>query len=116
MAEWKQRMAVPVSNMEYRIAAKLTRDGIRYLTQEPLFISSADFYFPITPKPLVVFIDGPPHLEQAQMVKDDIFRTAIRKSGYRVLELPYSGDSDKTCDSLYQSIRDELARLGVGIS
>ena len=114
MAEWKQRMAVTVSAMELRIAERLNRDGIRYLTQEPLFVSSADFYFPTVPKPLVVFLDGPPHLEEAQMRKDDIFRTAIRKAGYKVLELPYSGESDKTCDNLYRSIRDELARLGHG--
>jgi len=107
-------MAVPISNMEYRIAAKLTRDNIRYLTQEPLFVSSADFYFPTVPKPLVVFLDGLPHLEENQMRKDDIFRTAIRKAGYKVLELPYSGDSQTTCDSLYQNIKDELARLGHG--
>src|SRR5437762_3045651 len=112
MAEWKQRMAVPVSAMEIRIAAKLTRDNIRYLTQEPLFISSADFYFPTVPKPLVVFLDGPPHLEDSQIRKDDVFRTAIHKAGYRVLELPYAGESDKTCENLYQSTREELAKLG----
>jgi very-short-patch-repair endonuclease len=112
MAEWKQRMAVTVSNMEYRIAARLTKDSIRYLTQEPLSITTCDFYFPTVPRPLVVFIDGPPHLEQARMVKDEIFRTAIRKSGYRVLELPYVTNNDKTFETLYQSIRDELARLG----
>src|SRR5437762_13884746 len=112
MAEWKQRMAVRVSAMEIRIAAKLTGDNIRYLTQEPLFISSADFYFPTAPKPLVVFLDGPPHLEESQIRKDDIFRTAIRKAGYRVLELAYSGESQTTCDKLYESIREELARLG----
>src|SRR5467141_1250702 len=112
MAEWKQRMAVTVSQMEYRIAARLTRDNIRYLTQEPLFVSSADFYFPTVPKPLVVFLDGPPHLEDNQIKKDDIFRTAIRKAGYKVLELPYSGDSQITCDKLYETIREELVRLG----
>ena len=105
-------MAVTVSAMEIRIAARLTQDNVRYLTQEPLYISSADFYFPIVPKPLVVFLDGPPHLTEAQMKKDDIFRTAIRKAGYRVLELPYSGDSQSTCDTLYETIREELARLG----
>jgi len=105
-------MAVNVSAMEIRIAERLNRDGIRYLTQEPLFISSADFYFPTAPKPLVVFLDGPPHLEDSQIRKDDIFRTAIRKAGYRILELPYSGDSQTTCDKLYESIREELARLG----
>ena len=98
--------------MELRIAARLTRDNIRYLTQEPLYVSSCDFYFPIAPKPLVVFLDGPPHLEDNQIRKDDIFRTAIVKAGYKILVLPYSGDSQMTCDSLYESIRTELARLG----
>src|SRR5437762_7263005 len=112
MAEWRQRMAVTVSAMEIRIAERLNMDGVRYLTQEPLFVSSADFYFPTIPKPLVVFLDGPPHLEDAQIRKDDIFRTAIRKAGYRVLELPYAGESDKTCENLYQSTREELAKLG----
>ena len=111
---WREKMSPTVSAMEYRIAARLTRDNIRYLTQEPLFVSSADFYFPTVPKPLVVFLDGPPHLEDSQIRKDDIFRTAIRKAGYRVLELPYSGESQTTCDRLYESIRDELARLRGG--
>ena len=105
-------MAVTVSAMEIRIAERLNRDGIRYLTQEPLMVTTADFYFPTPPKPLVVFLDGPPHLEDSQIKKDDIFRTAIRKAGYGVLELPYSGQSQTTCDKLYESIREELARLG----
>src|SRR5438132_1185180 len=112
MAEWRQRMAVRVSAMEIRIAERLNRDGVRYLTQEPLTVTTADFYFPTAPKPLVVFLDGPPHLEDSQIRKDDIFRTAIRKAGYRVLELAYSGESQTTCDKLYENIREELARLG----
>jgi nicotinic acid phosphoribosyltransferase len=109
---WRERMAVTVSSMERRIAIRLDSDHIRYLTQEPLCITTCDFYFPTIPRPLVVFIDGPPHLAEAQMVKDEVFRTAIRKAGYKVLELPYSSNTDKSLNELYQSIRDELARLG----
>jgi len=109
-------MAVPVSAMEIRIAAKLNRDNIRYLTQEPLFVSSADFYFPTVPKPLVVFLDGPPHLEDSQIRKDDIFRTAIRRQGYVVLELPYQGDSEASCQKLYEAILSELRRMGHAVA
>jgi very-short-patch-repair endonuclease len=109
-------MAVAVSSMEWKIAERLQADHINYQTQVPLPITSCDFYFPTSPRPLVVFIDGPPHLEQNQMRKDDIYRTALRHSGYRVLELPYSNDSEKQCEQLYEQIRKELYRLGVGIS
>jgi very-short-patch-repair endonuclease len=104
---WRERMQVTVSNMETRIAARLQEDGIHYLTQEPISVSSADFYFP-TSQPLAVFLDGPPHLAEHQRRKDEVLRTAIRQSGYRVLELAYAGGSEKILDSLYMSILDEL--------
>lgn len=75
-------------------------------------MSSADFYFETRTRPLVVFIDGPPHLEMAQAKKDDIFRTAIRKAGYHVLELPYKTHSDKLVEQFIGLIRTELAKLG----
>jgi len=109
-------MAVPVSSMEYRLAEKLQADHIQYLTQEPLYVTSADFYFPTSPRPLVVFVDGPPHLTENQARKDDIYRTALRHSGYRVLELPYKYDNEKTLIELYEAIRKELAKSSVGIS
>jgi len=105
-------MAVAVSSMERRIAMKLDANHIRYKTQEPLAVTSADFYFPIVPKPLVVFLDGPPHLKEHQRVKDEVFRAAIRLAGYRILELPYQYNSTRTLDELYRAIMDELARLG----
>ena len=59
-----------------------------------------------------MFLDGPPHLKERQRIKDEVFRGAIRLAGYRVLELPYSGDSMRTLDELYKSIMDELASMG----
>lgn len=98
--------------MELLLAERLQKENLRYRTQEPVWISSADFYFDTPTRPLVVYVDGPPHYEIAQAKKDDIFRTAIRMSGYHVLELPYKSPSDKLVEQFYETIRTELARLG----
>jgi len=112
MSDWREKMAVAISSMERRLAMKLQANHVHCLTQEPLCVTSADFYFPTSPRPLAVFLDGPPHLKERQRIKDEVFRGAVRLAGYRVLELPYSGDSMRTLDGLYKSIMDELASMG----
>ncbi len=109
---YRVRMATGVSDMERRIALRLQRDGIRYTTQEPLMVSSADFYFPTVPKPLAVFIDGYPHTKMRQQAKDEIFRAALRLAGYKLLELPYEGRSERVTGELYRAIIDELKSMG----
>ena len=90
--------------MEQELAFKLQDNGIPYQTQLEIPVTTADFYFPIEPRRLIVFIDGRVHLKTSQMTKDEETRTLLRKKGYRILELYYDNYSDKKRDQLYQDI------------
>ncbi len=98
--------------MEQELAFKLQDDGIRYQTQVDIPVTTADFYFSLESRPLLVFIDGRVHLGTAQMAKDEELRTLLRKRGYRILELHYDSYSDKKRDQLYEEIRDSLTKFG----
>jgi very-short-patch-repair endonuclease len=95
--------------MEQELAIKLQNDQIRYLTQVEIPVTTADLYFPLEPRPLIVFVDGLVHLKTSQMTKDEETRT-LRKKGYRILELYYESYSDKKRDQLYREI---LAAIGM---
>jgi len=94
--------------MEQELAINLQQDQISYRTQVEIRVTSADFYFPVEPRPLLVFVDGPVHLKARQMLKDEETRTLLRKKGYRVLELSYNNYSDRKRDQLYREIRNNL--------
>ena len=96
--------------MEQEIAIKLQGNQIPYQTQIEIPVTTADFYFPLESRPLIVFVDGPVHLKTAQMVKDEELRTLLRKRGYRILELSYSGYSDRKRDELYREILNGLGK------
>ncbi len=96
--------------MEQELAFKLQDSGIRYLTQVEIPVTTADFYFPLEPRPLLVFVDGRVHLGRVQMAKDEELRSLLRKRGYRILELYYSSYSDKKRDQLYEEILDNLGK------
>ena len=96
--------------MEQEIAFKLQDSGIRYLTQVEIPVTTVDFYFPLEPRPLLVFVDGRVHHGRAQMVKDEELRSLLRKRGYRVLELYYDNYSEKKRDKLYEEILDGLGK------
>jgi len=96
--------------MEQELAIKLQDDRIHYQTQVEIPVTTADFYFPLEARPLIVFVDGRVHHGTAQMVKDEELRSLLRKRGYRILELPYGSYSDKKRDQLYQEILDALGR------
>ena len=83
---------------------------MNYLTQVEIPVTTADFYFPLQPRPLIVFVDGPVHLKTSQMMKDEELRILLRKRGYRVLELGYSSYTDKKRDELYREIVKQLGR------
>jgi len=89
--------------METELAIKLEYSGIHYQTQVEIPITTVDF-FPTTPRPTLVFVDGLPHLKTGQMAKDEELRTLLRKHGYKVMELIYRGYSDKKRDELFQEI------------
>jgi very-short-patch-repair endonuclease len=97
--------------MEQELAIKLQADRINYLTQVEIPVTSADFYFPLEPRPLLVFVDGRVHLGTTQMMKDEELRSLLRRRGYRILELFYDGYSDKKRDQLYNEILDSLGRM-----
>ena len=96
--------------MEQELALKLQDNGIRYLTQVEIPVTTADFYFPLEPRPLLVFVDGRVHLGRSQMVKDEELRSLLRKRGYRILELYYNSYSDKKRDQLYEEILNNLGK------
>jgi very-short-patch-repair endonuclease len=96
--------------METELAIKLQYSGVHYLTQVEIPITTVDFYFPTTPRPTLVFVDGMPHLRTIQMTKDEELRTLLRKRGYKVMELVYRSYSDKKRDELYQEIVRQLGR------
>jgi len=96
--------------MEQELAFKLQDSGIRYLTQVEIPVTTVDFYFPLEPRPLLVFVDGRVHHGRAQMVKDEELRSLLRKRGYRVLELYYNSYSNKKRDQLYSEILNSLGR------
>ena len=94
--------------MEQELAIKLQGDGIHYQTQVEIPVTTADFYFPLESRPLLVFVDGRVHLRTVQMMKDEELRSLLRKRGYRILELFYDSYSDRKRDQLYQKILDDL--------
>src|SRR5438445_12667726 len=110
-SDWRERLHANPSRMEQELAIRLQEDGIRYQTQVEISVTTADFYFPLESRPLLVFVDGRVHLGTAQMAKDEELRSLLRKRGYRILELYYNGYSDKKRDRLYEEIRSGLAQL-----
>ena len=109
-SDWRERLNVNPSRMEHELALKLQDDRVNYLTQVEIPVTTADFYFPLEPRPLIVFVDGPVHLKTAQMMKDEELRTLLRKRGYRILELSYSSYSAKKRDELYGEILNGLGK------
>ena len=109
-SDWRDRLQANPSRMEHELALKLQDDRVNYLTQVEIPVTMADLYFPLEPRPLIVFVDGPVHLKTAQMVKDEELRSLLRKRGYRILELSYGSYTDKKRDELYREILNGLGK------
>ncbi len=109
-SDWRDRLNVNPSRMEHELALRLQSEGVNYLTQVEIPVTTADFYFPLESRPLIVFVDGRVHLKTTQMMKDEELRTLLRRRGYRVLELFYDSYSDRKRDQLYGEIRDNLVK------
>src|SRR3989454_7872611 len=110
-SDWRERRHANPSRMEQELAIKLQDNGIHYQTQVEIPVTTADFYFPLESRPLLVFVDGRVHLETTQMVKDEEVRSLLRKRGYRILELCYDSYSDKKREQLYEEIQLSLGKL-----
>jgi very-short-patch-repair endonuclease len=74
-SDWREGLHANPSRMEQELAFKLQDDGIHYQTQVEIPVSTADFYFPLESRPLLVFVDGRVHLGKAQIAKDEELRT-----------------------------------------
>jgi len=105
---WRERLHANPSRMEQELAIKLQDNRIPYQTQIEIPVTTADFYFTLEPRPLLVFVDGRVHLKTSQMTKDEETRTLLRKRGYRILELYYDNYSDQIRDKLYEEILQSL--------
>src|SRR5881396_1214234 len=113
-SDWRERLHANPSRMEQELAIKLQDNEIRYQTQVEIPVTTADFYFPIEPRPLIVFVDCRVHLKTSQMTKDEETRTLLRKRGYKILELYYDSYSDKERDQLYEEILEALGKNSLG--
>src|SRR5881398_2677814 len=109
-SDWRERLHANPSRMEQELAIKLQDNRISYLTQVEIPITTADFYFPLEPRPLIVFVDGRVHLKTVQTTKDEELRTLLRKRGYRILELYYDSYSDKKREQLYEEILRSMGK------
>src|SRR5205809_3791232 len=109
-SDWRERLNANPSRMEQELAIKLQDNRISYQTQVEIPVTTADFYFPLESRPLIVFVDGRVHLKTSQMTKDEETRTLLRKRGYKILELYYDSYSDKERDQLYEEILNSLGR------
>jgi very-short-patch-repair endonuclease len=107
-SDWREYLHANPSRMEQELAIKLQDDGIHYQTQVEIPITTADFYFTLGTRPLLVFVDGRVHLETARAVKDEELRSLLRKRGYRILELYYHNYSDRMRDELYKEILKDI--------
>jgi len=109
-SDWRERLHANPSRREQELAIKLQDNGIHYQTQVEIPVTTADFYFPLESRPLLVFVDGKVHFGANQAVKDEELRTLLRKRGYRVLELFYRSYSEKKRDELFQQISSSLGK------
>ena len=107
-SNWRERLHANPSRMEQELAIKLQDDGIHYQTQIGIPVTTADFFFSLESRPLLVFVDGRVHLGAGQMAKDEELRSLLRKRGYRILELCYDSYSDKKRDQLYEQILKDI--------
>jgi len=96
--------------MEQEIAIKLQDNGISYLTQVEIPVTTADFYFPLEPPTVIPLRRRTVRVKTSQMTKDEELRTLLRKRGYRILELFYDSYTDKKREQLYEAILDSLGR------
>jgi very-short-patch-repair endonuclease len=94
--------------MEQELAIKLQDNGIQYQTQVEISVTTADFYFPLETRRLIVFVDGRVHLGTKQMAKDEELRSLLRKRGYKIVELCYRSYSDLKRDQFYEEILENL--------
>jgi len=68
-SDWRERLHANPSQMGQELAIKPQDDGIHYQTQVEIPVTTADFYFPMNSRPLLVFVDGRVILEPCRWRK-----------------------------------------------
>lgn len=103
--DWKEAMAANPSRMEIAVAVALQAKGVRFRTQVPMSVTSADIEVERGGKPLFVFLDGPVH--EGREDRDEEVRRLLAKRGCDILELRYSSYSRRARDRLVGKILEE---------
>src|SRR5207247_1973158 len=80
---WHERLHASPSRMEQELAFKLQEDGIHYQTQVEIPVTTADFYFPLDTRPLLVFVDGRVHLGKSNIAALPYVRVCVEESRAR---------------------------------
>src|SRR5712664_1263103 len=80
-SDWRERLHANPSQMERELAIRLQDEGIHYQTQVEIPVTTADFYFSLESRPLLVFVDGRVHLGTAD---DERRRVAITFTEERI--------------------------------
>ncbi len=103
-------MRTSMNSTELLIWSKLRRrevDGWKFRRQQPIGPYLVDFYCPAAR--LVVEIDGPVHLDEAQWSYDLRRQDWLEANGYRVLRFPVAEVTRSLGDviaTIYEALRD----------
>ncbi len=75
-SDWREHLNVNPSRMEHEIALRLQEEGMSYQTQVEIPVATADFYFPLESRPLIVFVDGrvPAAKERVQGPRAELYQ------------------------------------------
>ena len=99
--------------MDMEIPKRLYKMGIRnFEIQKPIVVYTtiADLYFP--EQKLAVYFDGEEvHKSKHRTEMDQMLRDALRKRGYRVLELRYKRFNEKTVKKFIEEILFALGMI-----
>jgi len=101
--------------MELEVVKELQKYGLRFEVNKPIcvYMTYPDIYFP--EYKLCVYIDGPPHNKKHHEEMDQMLRDALRKRGYKVLEIKYDRYSKKKAKEIVMEIMSFLGGKGEGL-
>lgn len=108
--EIKERMRAPISTVDVEVPALLSEMGVSgFQTQQEICIYSLipDVLFP--QQRIAVFFDGPGHPEDPE---EEEMREALKRRGWRVLELRYTTLSGEVKRELARQVAEEVGFTG----
>jgi very-short-patch-repair endonuclease len=103
--EIKEQIRAPISTVNVEVPALLSEMGVTgFTTQEPICVYELipDVVFP--QQRIAVFFDGPGHPED---LEEEEMREALKRRGWRVLELRYSTLTDEVKRELARQVAEE---------